>query len=278
MNQPIIKGASATLMKKDVKNKVGNLDDGLFKPRHGKRKFMEKVFFSLSLVTTSLALIVLFALSYNVLVDGLPWLDLQFLTDFPSRFPEKAGIKSAIYGSIWLGAFTLFFSAFFGIGAAVYLQEIAPQNRLFRWLEVNIATLAGVPSIIYGMLGLALFVRFLNLDRSVLAGGLTLSLLIMPVIIIATREALKSVPDSIRLGAAALGATKWQTVRDHVLPSAASGILTGVILAMARAVGEAAPLIMIGALTSLVRVTAKGRVPPVRPLAIQTMSGVILSD
>ena len=249
MNQHIPTGASIKLSHRNKENPSDLKGESLFQPKHGWRRLKEKLFFFGSIATTLVAILVLLVLTYNVLRDGLPWLDWQFLTSFPSRFPEQAGIKSAIFGSIWLGFITLFFSAFFGIGAAVYLQEIAPQNRANAWLEVNIATLAGVPSIIYGMLGLALFVRFLNLERSVLAGGLTLSLLIMPVIIIATREALKSVPDSIRLGAAALGATKWQTVRDHILPSAIPGILTGIILAMARAVGEAAPLIMIGALT-----------------------------
>ena len=158
---------------------------------------------TLSIVATILALGVLVTLIYRVFEEGWQWLDWQFLDSFPSRFPKKAGIKSAIYGSLWLGSLTLFFSVLFGVGAAIYLEELAKKTRLNHWIEVNIATLAGVPSIIYGMLGLTLFVRLLNLQRSVLAGALTLSLLIMPVIIIATREALKSVPDSIRLGAAA---------------------------------------------------------------------------
>ncbi|NRA64693.1 MAG: phosphate ABC transporter permease PstA [Pseudobacteriovorax sp.] len=209
----------------------------------------EYAFRAVIVSATLAALFILIVLTVNVFKQGLPWLDQQFLTSFPSRFPERAGIKSAIWGSVWLGGFTLLFSVFFGVGAALYLEELAPKNRINRILEVNISTLAGVPSIIYGMLGLTLFVRIMAFERSVLAGGLTLSLLIMPVIIIATREALKCVPDDIRLGAAALGATKWQAVRDHVLPAAMPGVLTGIILAMARAVGEAAPLIMIGALS-----------------------------
>lgn len=214
-----------------------------------RRQLKEKAFFGGIFIATLLAMGVLLYLIGSVFVDGWPYLSWDFFTNFPSRFVNKAGFKSAIYGSAWLGGLTLFFSVFFGVGAAVYLQELASRSRLDRWIELCISTLAGVPSIIYGMLGLGIFVRFFALGRSVLAGALTLSLLIMPVIIIAAREALKSVPTSIRTGAYALGATRWQTVRDHVLPAALPGIATGVILAMARAIGEAAPLIILGALT-----------------------------
>ncbi|SMF79211.1 phosphate ABC transporter permease PstA [Pseudobacteriovorax antillogorgiicola] len=241
---------------------------GLFQPKHNTRRLKERAFHGIIALATFVALGTLFVLLARVFEEGWHWLDLQFLDSFPSRFPEKAGIKSAIWGSIWLGGLTLLFSVVFGVGAAIYLEELSPKNRLNRWLEVNIATLAGVPSIIYGMLGLTLFVRFMNLDRSVVAGALTLSLLVMPVIIIATREALKSVPDSIRLGAAALGSTRWQAVRDHVIPSALPGILTGIILAMARAAGEAAPLIMIGALT-YVAFTPEGPLDAFTALPIQ---------
>lgn len=220
-----------------------------FQPRHKARANKERLFVTLMTAATASAVLLLGLLIFEVFRQGAPWLDWQFLDSFPSRFPEKAGIKSAIWGSVWLGGMTLIFSVIFGVGAAIYLEELARKSRINKILEINIATLAGVPSIIYGMLGLAVFVRFFNLDRSVIAGALTLSLLVIPVIIIASREALKTVPQTIREGAFALGATRWQVVRDHVLPSAIPGILTGVILAMARAVGEAAPLIMIGALT-----------------------------
>lgn len=173
----------------------------------------------------------------------------DLLTNFPSRHPTKAGIKSALVGSIWLLVFTALFAIPIGIAAAVYLEEYAPRNRLNRFIEVNIANLAGVPSIVYGILGLAIFVRWMALGRSVLAGAATMSLLVLPVIIIAAREAIKAVPDSIRQGAYALGATRWQVVRHHVLPAALPGVLTGVILAMSRAIGETAPMIMIGALS-----------------------------
>jgi len=181
--------------------------------------------------------------------EGFRWVDWQFLTSFPSRFPEKAGIKSALWGTLWLIGLVSCIAVPVGIAAAVYLEEYGGKGRLSRFIEVNIANLAGVPSIVYGVLGLALFVRGIGLGRSVLAGSLTMSLLVLPVIIIAAREAIRAVPKSIRLAAFALGATRWQTVWSHVLPEALPGILTGIILALSRAIGETAPLIMIGALT-----------------------------
>ena len=177
------------------------------------------------------------------------WLDGQFLSSFPSRFPEKAGLNSALWGTLWLITLTVAFSVPIGVAAAIYLEEYGGKGKLSRLIEVNIANLAGVPSIVYGILGLVVFVRFFGFGRSVLAGSLTMSLLILPVIIIASRESVRAVPGSNRQAAFALGATRWQVVRSHVLPSALPGILTGVILAMSRAIGETAPLIMIGALT-----------------------------
>ncbi len=221
----------------------------VFKVNAERRRIKERIFSGAILSATVMALILLLYLIASIAFDGGSSLSWNFLTSFPSRFASQAGIKSAIFGSIWLGVLTLFFSVLFGVGAAVYLQELASKSRINNYIELSIATLAGVPSIIYGMLGLGVFVRFMSLGRSVLAGALTMSLLVMPVIIIASREALKSVPDSIRMAAFALGATRWQSVRDHVLPSAIPGIATGVILAMARAMGEAAPLIILGALT-----------------------------
>ena len=194
-------------------------------------------------------IVILGVLLFHVSREGIGWLDLQFLTEFPSRFPEQAGIKSALWGTVWLIALTAGFSIPVGVAAAIYLEEYSPKGRLSQLIEVNIANLAGVPSIVYGILGLVLFVRFLALGRSVLAGSLTMTLLILPVIIIAAREALRAVPGSIRQAAFALGATRWQAVRAQVLPVALPGILTGVILALSRAIGETAPLVMIGALT-----------------------------
>ncbi len=201
------------------------------------------------LSVTGFAVLILAVLIYEVSSLGMPWLDMQFLQSFPSRFPEKAGIKSALIGTLWLVSLTAAFAIPVGVLAAVYLEEYAKPTRLTEFININIANLAGVPSIVYGILGLAIFVRFFGFERSVLSGALTMSLLIMPVIIIAAREAIKAVPSSLRQAAYAVGATRWQVVRSHVLPSAIPGILTGVILAISRAIGETAPLIMIGALT-----------------------------
>ncbi len=196
---------------------------------------------------TAVGVVLLVVLLVRIGREGLGWLDWQFLTSFPSRHPEKAGILSAIAGTLWMVTMTALIAVPLGIGAAVYLEEYARKNRLTRFLEVNLANLAGVPSIIYGILGLAVFVRFFGLERSLLAGSLTMSLLVLPVIIVASREAIRSVPLTFRHAAFALGATKWQTVRHHVLPAAIPGILTGVILSLSRAIGETAPLVVIGA-------------------------------
>ena len=174
-----------------------------------------------------------------------------FFSSYVSRFPARAGIKAALYGTTWLMGLTTLFSFPIGVGAAVYLQEFAPRNRFTTLIEANIANLAGVPSVVYGILGLGVFVRFLGMGPSLLAGGLTLAVMSLPVIIIAARESVVAVPESIRLAAYALGATKWQTVRHHVLPAAMPGILTGTILSLSRAIGETAPLLVIGAAVSI---------------------------
>lgn len=196
---------------------------------------------------TCTSLVVLVVLLAQIVRNGLPWLDLQFLTSLPSRFPQKTGILTAIVGSAWVIGITALVAVPLGVGAAIYLEEYAPKNRATALLEINLANLAGVPSIIYGILGLAVFVRTLALQRSVLAGGLTMSLLVLPVIVVASREAIRAVPTMFRHAALAIGATRWQTVRDHVLPAALPGILTGVILSLSRAIGETAPLILVGA-------------------------------
>ena len=212
----------------------------------------ERLFELLSLAATLVGLVVLGALVADVLIDGLGRLDWQFLTSFPSRKPDNAGIYSALVGSVWLLVLTALFAFPVGVASAVYLEEYAEPGRLEQAIEINIANLAGVPSIIYGLLGLELFVRIFHPitgGRSVLAGALTMALLVMPIVIIAAREALKAVPGSLREGGYALGATRWQVVSTLVLPAALPGILTGTILALARAVGETAPLITMGALT-----------------------------
>jgi phosphate transport system permease protein len=212
-----------------------------------KRYVQARLFQGTCAALTGAGVLVLFFLLFRVALQGLPWLDLEFLTSFPSRNPEKAGVLSALTGSLWLIVMTALISIPLGVASAVYLEEYAKRGRLSRMLEVNLANLAGVPSIIYGILGLAVFVRSMGLDRSLLAGAFTMSLLVLPVIIVASREASRSVPVMFRHAAYALGGTKWQTVRHHVLPAALPGILTGVILAISRAMGETAPLLVIGA-------------------------------
>jgi len=196
-----------------------------------------------------LALAALAALLYDVFRDGWPRLSWAFLTGFPSRFAENAGIWHALVGSVYVIGLTAALTVPTGIAAAIYLEEYSVGGRLSRLIEINISNLAGVPSIIYGLLGLGLFVRWMNLGPSVLAGAMTLALLVLPVVILSTREALRAVPKSLREGSYALGATKWQTIWNQVLPSAVPGILTGLILALSRAIGETAPLITLGALT-----------------------------
>jgi phosphate transport system permease protein len=231
---------------------------------------MDVFFKMLGIFCTSIGLIVLCVLLIDIIIDGLPRLKKDFFFNFPSRKPPEAGILSAWVGTVWVMVTTAVFALPVGIGAGVYLEEYAGKNRLTNFIELNIANLAGVPSIIYGLLGLGLFVRFMRLGRSVLAGGLTLALLILPVIILSTREALRAVPFSIREGSFALGATKWQTVRHQVLPAAFGNILTGIILAMSRAVGETAPLITIGALTYIAFL-------PQSPISFSDLDGISFS-
>jgi len=220
------------------------------------------------LAATMTALLLLAMLLWDAWDKGAGWLSWEFLTSFPSRFPEKAGIKSALWGSIWLMIITAVVSLPLGVGTAIYLEEYAKKTWLTKIIEINISNLAGVPSVVYGLLGLALFVRGLALERSLISGALTISLLILPIIIISSREAIKAVPSSIREASLALGATRWQTVKYHVLPAALPGILTGNILALSRAIGEAAPLIMIGALT-FIAFTPESIFDPFTALPIQ---------
>ena len=213
------------------------------------RYVIAKIFHGFCFTVAWSGVLILGVLLFHVTQEGIQWLDLRFLSDFPSRFPAKAGIHSALIGTLWLISLTALFSVPIGIGAGLYLEEFTKKNRIRQFVDLNISNLAGVPSIVYGMLGLVIFVRWFELNQSVLAGSLTMSLLILPVIIISTREALRAVPNTIRQAAFALGATRWQTIYAHVLPAAFPGILTGIILALSRAIGETAPLIMIGALT-----------------------------
>lgn len=214
-----------------------------------RRRLVENFFRGLCLMAVLVSLGLLAALLYDVAHTGWHRVSWDFLTNFPSRFADKAGIKSALWGSIWVMSLTALFSIPLGVASAVYMEEYVRKGRWATFIDINIANLAGVPSIIYGFLGLAIFVRGMALERSVISGALTLSLLILPMIIIASREAIRSVPPSLRQASFALGASRWQTIWSHVLPAALPGIMTGVILSLARAMGEAAPLIMIGALS-----------------------------
>lgn len=220
-----------------------------FLPAQARRRRAGRIFQVACLASIGFSIAVLAILLVDVARDGLRWVSWDFLTRFPSRIPERAGIKSAVLGSLWMMVLTAGISFPLGVGAAIYLEEYSPRNWITRLLQTNIANLAGVPSIVYGILGLAIFVRFFGFGRSVLAGAATLALLVLPVVIIAAQEALKAVPNSLREASYGVGATKWQTIRHQVLPVALPGILTGTILSLSRAIGETAPLIMIGALT-----------------------------
>lgn len=218
-----------------------------FNTRDDARRRNGRIFAVVCFLATVVGVIFLAILLIDLFRDGSGRLTAQFLKSGPSRLASNAGIKPALLGSLWLLALTAMISFPLGVGTAIWLEEYAPRNRLTRLIQMNIANLAGVPSIVYGILGLAVFVRLFAFGNSILAGACTLALLILPVIIIAAQEAIRAVPNSLRLGALALGATRWETIRHHVMPQALPGILTGTILALSRAVGEAAPLILVGA-------------------------------
>lgn len=213
-----------------------------------RNRIADQVFKFWGIFCTLLGLVLLAIFIGSILVDGIQRIDWAFLTDLPSRVAERAGIYTALMGSVWVLVLTTIIALPIGIAAAIYLEEYAKKNKFSSILEVNISNLAGVPSIIYGLLGLEIFVRVLQMGSSVLAGSFTLALLILPIVIVSTREAIKAVPKSIRDASFALGASKWQTISKQLLPASFGGILTGIILALSRAVGETAPLIVIGAL------------------------------
>jgi phosphate transport system permease protein len=214
---------------------------------HGGRAVSAKLASAFLLGATAFGLIALAVLLYTVVRQGAGEIDVPFIRNFASRIPERAGIWPPLLGTMYLMVLVTILSFPIGVGAAIYLEEFAPRNKLTAAIETNIANLAAVPSIIYGLLGLAVFYRSLALGRSLITGALTLSLLVLPVIIIASREALRAVPQSIRLGALALGATRWEAVYKQVLPAAVPGIMTGTILGLSRAIGETAPLLVAGA-------------------------------
>jgi phosphate transport system permease protein len=223
-----------------------------FKASTSARHVVDRIFAVLVFAATIVGLVVLAVLLVDIARDGIPRLSWGFITSFSSVIPENSGIYPALIGSLWLLGITAIVSVPLGIGAAIYLEEYAPDNWLTRLIEVNISNLAGVPSIIYGLLGLGIFVNLLGSitgGQSIVSGALTLSLLILPVIIIAAREALRTIPDAVREGGYALGATRWEVIQSHLLPMALPGALTGTILALSRAIGETAPLIVVGAAT-----------------------------
>ncbi len=223
-----------------------------------RKRTIGKAFVAVCFASTLVGIVALVALLADVIYESWGWVTWEFLTYPPSQVVDNflpggrgAGMYPAIVGSIFLIALTAVFTIFLGVGAAIYLEEYAPDTRLKSFIEANIANLAGVPSIVYGLLGLAIFVRAFQLGSSLIAGALTLTLLILPIVIVASQEALRAVPDSQRQAAFGVGATKWQVIRDVVLPRALPGIMTGTILSLSRAIGETAPILMVGAATSL---------------------------
>jgi len=219
----------------------------IWRPQIGQRQRQGKIW-SAGFFVATLSAVLLLALLLGVLfIRGWDWLSWTLITEMPSRAAERSGLNSAIWGTVWVVSGAAIFSFFVGVGAAIYLEEYAARNWMTTFLKTNIANLAGVPSVVYGLLGLALFVEILNAGRTVLAGALTMGLLILPIIILASQESLRAVPLGLRQAAFGMGATRWQVVRAHILPAAMPGILTGTILAVSRAIGETAPLIVVGA-------------------------------
>ncbi len=238
-----------------------------------RRRWGNFIFQVLAIAALVVTLSMLILLLVDVFMDGVGRLDWTLLSHYPSRKPGNAGILSALVGSAYLILLTGVIAFPLGVGAAIYLEEYAAKNWFNKLIEVNIANLAGVPSIIYGLLGLEVFVRAMRMDRSLLAGACTLALLVLPMIIIASREAMRTIPISIREASFAVGATRWETIKYHVLPLAFPGILTGTILALSRAIGEAAPLIAIGALT-YVAFLPDGPLSPFSALPIQIFNWI----
>ncbi len=232
-------------------------------------RFKDHCFKVFALFCTFIGLLLLAIFIFRILQEGYQRISWDFFNSFQSRFWEKAGIKAAWMGSIWIFALTALIGTPLGIAAGIYLEEYNPKSRLSRILEINIANLAGVPSVIYGILGMTIFVPILG--QSLLAGAITLALLVIPIVIVATRESIKAIPDSIRLAAYGMGASKWQMIWTQLLPASAGGILTGSILALSRIIGETAPIILVGAAASV-------RVIPKSPLSYYTVLPMQIYD
>jgi phosphate transport system permease protein len=216
-----------------------------------KRKVINNVNKVIFIASTCIAIFFLLLLLYRILTQGISYLSFDFLNNFPSRHPENAGIKAGMIGTLWVMAVTGPVSLMLGVSTAIYLEEYAKKNWFTRMIQINIQNLAGVPSIVFGLLGLTAFVYLMNLGPSILAGALTMSLLILPIIVVSAQEAIRAVPSQMREASYGMGATKWQTISQIVLPSALPGIITGGILALSRAIGETAPLIVIGATVAI---------------------------
>jgi len=240
---------------------------------NGRAKLYERIFVAMCIGAVLLPAITLLGLLLSLLSDGLPRLSWDFFTSFPSRKAELAGILPSAVGTLYLMALTAVIALPLGVGAAIYLEEYGRKRKLATIIEINIANLAGVPSVIYGLLGLGLFVRTLGMGRSLIAGACTLALLVLPVVVVASREALRTVPMGTREACLALGATRWQTIRQVVLPQSLPGVLTGCILAVSRAMGETAPLVLVGAL-SYVTFLPDGLDAPFSALPIQIFNWV----
>jgi phosphate transport system permease protein len=223
-----------------------HIDNKLVEKKMGSRLTLNTVAKNFFLAATLFGLVVLVILIYRVVADSIGWIDFEFLTNKLSTDAEKAGIMGAISGTLWLMVVVAPVTLILGVGTAIYLEEYAKKGRLQAFIQTNISNLAGVPSIVFGILGLTVFARALGLGNIVLAGGLTMSLLVLPVVVVASQEAIRAVPQFLREASYGMGATKWQTIKNVVLPAAIPGILTGVILALSRAIGETAPLVVLG--------------------------------
>lgn len=223
-----------------------HVDASLVQRKMGSRLLRNTLAKTLFLLATLFGLLVLIILIYRVLRDGVAWIDLDFILNKLSTDPEKAGILGAVLGTLWLMVVVAPVTMLLGIGTAIYLEEYAKKGRLQAMIQTNISNLAGVPSVVFGLLGLTVFVRGLDLGNIVLAGGLTMALLVLPVVVVAAQEAIRAVPQYLREASYGMGATKWQTIKNVVLPASLPGILTGTILALSRAIGETAPLVVIG--------------------------------
>ncbi|MCR6095679.1 phosphate ABC transporter permease PstA [Salipaludibacillus agaradhaerens] len=222
------------------------IDLSAVEKKMSKRLLMNKAVKYIFLSATLFGLVILAILVYRVAIDSIGWINLDFLTNKLSTAPERAGIKGAIVGTLWLMLIVGPVTMILGVGTAIYLEEYAKRGKLHSFIQTNISNLAGVPSIVFGILGLTIFVRLFGFGTSIIAGGLTMALLVLPIVVVSAQEAIRSVPSFLREASFGMGATKWQTVKNVVLPASLPGILTGVILALSRAIGETAPLVVIG--------------------------------